>query len=106
MPPLGTSSAPTPPPHLAEGTEVLDPGRVSINVGGGATSFETQCCGAKTANEVAVGFEGRLRTGLRYNQEVGLSAMLGGGTNVGGGDPPFGGGGKLSYKIAPLPWLA
>src|SRR5207249_9336739 len=79
--PLVVGCYPTLPPHLAEGTEVLAPGRVSVNIAGGATSVEANCCAAGTANEFAAGFEARLRTGLRYNQEIGVSAMFGMGTN-------------------------
>ena len=102
-----TSSAcySTMPPHLAEGTEVLRPGQVNLNVAGGAGYGERVAGGSNDA-QFGAGFEVRSRVGLGAKQEFGVSVMGGMGTSVGGGDPPFALGGKLSYKVAPLPWLA
>lgn len=100
---------PTLPPVLAEGTQVLRPGGVSITAAGGAAGFGanvTQCCGATSATVAGAGLEARLRAGLGGKQEIGASVFLGIGTPYGNGDPPFAAGGAISYKVAPVPWLA
>jgi hypothetical protein len=94
------------PPHLGEGTDVLAPGRVSLNVAGGAGSFEVKDQTGAYDNVSVGGFEVRLRSGIGAKSELGISLFGGIGTPNGGGDPPFALGGKLSYKLAPLPWLA
>jgi hypothetical protein len=94
------------PPHLGEGTKVLAPGSVSLNVAGGGGSFEVKDQTGAFANSTAAGFEVRARVGVGAKSEIGVSMFGGLGTSVGGGDPPFALGGKLSYKLAPLPWLA
>jgi len=103
---VATGCYPTLPPHLGEGTEVLGPGRVNLAVAGGAGSFEGKDATGAYVNQFAAGIEARVRTGVGANSEVGASFIGGMGTNVGGGDPPFALGGKLSYKWGPLPWLA
>ena len=103
---VATGCYPTLPPHLGEGTEVLAPGRVNLAIAGGAGSFEGKDAAGSWVNQVGVGLEARVRTGVGANSEVGASFIGGMGTSVGGGDPPFAIGGKLSYKWGPLPWLA
>jgi hypothetical protein len=95
----------TMPPHLGEGTEVLGPGQVNLNVAGGA-GYGERVAGGPNDAQFGAGFEVRSRVGLGAKQELGVSVMGGMGTALGGGDPPFALGGKLSYKVAPLPWLA
>lgn len=97
--------APTLPPHLGEGTEVLAPGHVNLNIAGGAVGGE-RVAGGPNDNQFGAGAEVRSRVGLPGKQELGVSFFGGAGTSIGNGDPPFGLGGKLSYKIAPTPWLA
>ena len=79
---------------------------MSINVAGGAGSFETKDNTGAYDNTFAFGAEGRVRLGVGANSEIGLGVFGGGGTPVGNGDPPFAIGGKLTYKLAPFPWLA
>ena len=102
-----TSSAcySTMPPHLAEGTEVLRPGQVNLNVAGGA-GYGERVAGESNDAQFGAGFEGAVPRGPR--RKAGARRKRHGwmGTSVGGGDPPFALGGKLSYKVAPLPWLA
>jgi hypothetical protein len=103
---VATGCFPTLPPHLGEGTEILGPGRVNLAIAGGAGSFEAKDATGAYANQFAAGIEARVRTGVGVNSEVGASFIGGMGTSVGGGDPPFALGGKLSYKWGPFPWLA
>ncbi|HEY1955521.1 MAG TPA: hypothetical protein VGH28_07910 [Polyangiaceae bacterium] len=93
---------PTLPPQLAEGTEILAPGSVDLNVAAGAGEAAYPDTTGKTTSQFAAGFEARLRTGLGAKSELGASLFGGGGTSVANGDPPFAIGGKLSYKIAPV----
>jgi len=100
---------PTLPPHIAEGTEVLKPGGVSLTVAGGGAGFDANVspsAGTQSSAVGAGGLEARVRVGVGAKQEVGVSAFLGVGSPSGGSDPPFAAGGKLSYKVAPVPWLA
>ena len=100
---------PTLPPVLGEGTEVLRPGGVSLTAAGAGAAFGanvTQCCAAASATEVGGGLEARLRAGIGAKQEIGASVFLGIGNPYGNGDPPFAAGGAISYKVAPLQWLA
>ena len=97
---------PTVPPQLAEGTEILAPGSVNLNVAAGAGEAAYPDNTGATATQFAAGFEARLRTGIGAKSEIGASLFGGGGTSVGNGDPPFAIGGKLSYKIAPVKWFA
>jgi len=100
---------PTLPPHLAEGTEVLRPGGVSLNFAGGGAGFAANVspsAGTTSTTEVAGGLESRVRVGIGAKQEIGASLFVGYGSSYGGAGAPFALGGKLSYKIAPLPWLA
>ena len=97
---------PTLPPQLAEGTTVLAPGSVSLNVAGGAGVAAFPDTTGKSTTQFEAGFEARLRTGLGAKSEIGASVFGGAGTSVGNGDPPFALGGKLSYKVAPVPWFA
>jgi hypothetical protein len=103
---VATGCFPTLPPHLGEGTEVLGAGRVNLAVAGGAGAFEGQNSTGASVNQFAAGMEARVRTGVGAKSEVGASVFGGFGTSIGGGDPPFALGGKLSYKWGPLPWLA
>jgi hypothetical protein len=91
---------------LAESTHVLAPGKISLTVAAGGAPIAASCCGSTTTVVEAVGTEVRARIGVGLKQEVGVSVFGGAGTAVGHGDIPFAIGGKLSYKIAPLPWLA
>jgi hypothetical protein len=103
---VATGCYPTLPPHLGEGTEVLGPGRVNLAVAGGAAPFVGKDATGASVNQFAAGIETRVRTGIGANSEIGAAVFGGFGTTVGGGDPPFALGGKLSYKWGPLPWLA
>jgi hypothetical protein len=94
------------PPHLGEGTTILEPGRVSLNVAAGGASFEGKDQSNAYANQTGGGFEVRARTGIGAKSEIGLSVFGGIATPIGNGDPPFALGGKVSYKLGPLPWLA
>lgn len=96
---------PTLPTHFAESTEVLAPGNVGITLAGGPAGFYTKLRG-NHLTEAAGGFEGRVRVGIGHSQEIGGSVFAGVGTPVSSGDVNVGAGAKLSYKIAPLPWLA
>ena len=92
-------------PHLAESTEVLAPHAASVTVAGGVGVLGDNCCRNVAAQYVG-GLEARVRVGVGAHQEVGVSLLAGAGSPVGNGDPPFAGGGTLSYKIAPVRWLA
>jgi hypothetical protein len=96
---------PTLPPHLAEGTEVLEPKKVGLAFVGGGGGFAANCC-KQGASEEGGGLEARVRVGVGARQEIGAAFFAGIGSVVGGGDPPFVVGGKGTYKIAPLRWLA
>jgi hypothetical protein len=103
---VATGCFPTLPPHVTEGTDVLGPGHVNLNVAGGAGSFVAKDATGAYANQFAAGLEARVRAGVGAHSEVGASFIAGMGTSIGNGDPPFALGGKLSYKWGPLPWLA
>lgn len=104
---VATACYPTLPPHLAEGTDVLPAGGINLNVAGGAGDSQVkEPVTGNYANEFLGGFDVRLRTGLGAHSEIGASVFGGFGTGVAGGDPPFGLGGKLSYKFGPLKWFA
>jgi hypothetical protein len=104
---VATGCYPTLPPHLGEGTDVLRPGGVNLNVAAGAGDSQVhQPVGATNANEFMAAFDVRARVGIGANSEIGASVFGGFGTSVGGGDPPFGLGGKLSYKYSPVKWFA
>ncbi len=90
---------------LAESTTTLRPREVSLTVAGGGAVVGATCCQNVTVGEVG-GTEVRARVGIGAHQEIGASVFLGVGTTVGHGDVPFALGGKISYKIAPVPWLA
>lgn len=94
------------PPQLAEGTDVRPAGGVDFTLSGGAATFEGRDLSGTWNNELGAGGEARVRVGVGARQEVGASLFLGAGTSVGNGDPPFAAGGKLSYKVAPVRWLA
>ena len=102
----GCFGAPTLPPHLGEGTTLLEPGRVSLNVAAGGGAGAGQDVAGKYDAQGGGGFEVRLRSGIGAKSELGISIFGGIGSVIGNGDPPFLLGGKLSYKLAPLPWLA
>jgi hypothetical protein len=91
------------PSQFAESTETLEPGKVGVTVAGGAGAIAA-CCKANNGSPVGFGGgEARLRVGVGGKQEVGVSAFGG----VGSNNPVDGAlGGKLAYKIAPVPWLA
>ncbi len=104
---VATGCYPTLPPHLGEGTDVLRPGGVNLNVAGGAGDAQIkQPVGGANANEFVAAFDVRARVGIGAKSEVGASVFGGFGTGVGGGDPPFGLGGKITYKVAPVQWFA
>lgn len=104
----------TVPAPFAEGTEVLKPhatGLTLVAAGGGVAGLckAPQTCPAQGG----VGGEARVRIGLRGNQELGASgygafvATQGSsGSLTSSPSSTFIGGGELSYKIAPVPWLA
>ncbi len=92
------------PTQLAESTEVLDWSKVGVTVAGGGGAV-AECCN-NSSNNSPGGFGGgevRVRVGMGHGQEIGVSAFGGAGSSN-----PINGafGGKLAYKIAPLPWLA
>lgn len=100
--------APTLPPHFAESTEVLAPREVGITVAGGVAGLDTQ---SKSGNMNAVdgdfviaAGEVRARVGLGARQEIGISGFAG--VDLASKTLAYGGGGKLSYKVAPASWLA
>jgi hypothetical protein len=97
---------PTLPPTITEGTDILAPGHVSLNIAGGAGDFSAKGSTGAYENQFAGGLEARLRTGIGARSEIGASLIGGVGTSVGGGDPPFVLGGKVSYKLGLLPALA
>ncbi len=104
---VATACYPTLPPHLAEGTDVLPAGGINLNVAGGAGDSQVkEPVTGNNANEFLAGFDVRLRTGIGAHSEIGASVFGGVGTAVAGGDPPFGLGGKLSYKFGPTKWFA
>jgi hypothetical protein len=94
----------TVPAPFAEGTEVLKPhatGVALVAAGGGVGGI---CKAPATcAGQGGVGGELRIRLGLRGNQEIGVSGY---GAFVASSNNTFIGGGEISYKIAPVPWLA
>ncbi len=105
----------TVPAPFAEGTEVLKPhatGVTLVAAGGGVGGF----CGAGTQSCPAQGGAGgevRIRLGLRGNQELGVSgygafvATQGNASSLTQSPATtFIGGGEVSYKVAPVPWLA
>src|SRR5512142_2544434 len=104
----------TVPAPFAEGTEVLKPhasGLTLVAAGGGVAGSckAPQTCPAQGG----VGGEARVRIGLRGNQELGASgygAFVATQGNSGSltqsPSTTFIGGGELSYKVAPVPWLA
>jgi hypothetical protein len=96
---------PTLPTHFAEGTEVLSPGKIGLTVTGGPAGFDTKLRG-NHLTEIAGGFEARTRVGVGQQQEIGASVFAGVGAPVSSGDVHIGAGAKLSYKIAPIAWLA
>lgn len=85
---------------------MLGPRHINVNVTGGVATFEAKEATGTWDNQFAAGFEARIRAGLRGKQEIGASLIGGMGTAVANGDSPFVVGGKLSYKFAPLQWLA
>lgn len=104
---VASACYPTLPPHLAEGTDVLPAGGVNLNVAGGAGDAQIkEPVTGNYANSFLGGFDVRVRTGIGAHSEIGASIFAGFGTGVAGGDPPFGLGGKLSYKFAPIKWFA
>lgn len=103
---LTSACYPTLPPQLAESTEVLAPKKVSLTFVGGGAGLADGCCGKSTSSQAVGGLETRIRVGIGNKQEIGASFFGGIGTPVGGGDIPFAAGGKLSYKVAPVSWLA
>lgn len=103
---LGSGCYPTLPPYVGESTEVLRPGQMGIRAMGGGAMFATNCCKDGSSPQGMGGLEARFRVGLPAKQEVGASFFGGIGQMVGGGDPPFVVGGKGTWKMAPVPWLA
>lgn len=97
---------PTLPPFVGESTEVLNPKQMGFRVMGGGAMFDTNCCKDGSSAQGMGGFEARFRVGVGAKQELGASFFGGVGQTVGGGDPPFVVGGKGTWKIAPVPWLA
>ncbi len=99
---------PTLSPHLAEGTDVLKPGQIGLTVaGGGGGGGYTIASGTNSTSTSTAGggAEARVRVGLPGHQEIGASGAAGIASAI-TGDPPVVAGGELSYKIAPLPWMA
>jgi hypothetical protein len=97
---------PTLPPFVGESTEVLQPKQMGVRVMGGGAMFATNCCKDGSTAQPMGGLETRFRIGVGAKQEVGASFFGGIGGAVGGGDPPFVIGGKGTWKIAPVQWLA
>lgn len=91
------------PSQFSESTEVLAPGKIGFTLAGGGSAI-AGCCTSN--NGSAVGFgggEARLRVGIGGQQELGVSAFGG----VGSNSPVDGAvGGKIAYKLAPVRWFA
>jgi len=95
---------PTLAPHIGEGTTVLKPKQVGVTVTGGGGGGRYTIGNVNTTS-LGGGAEARVRVGLSGNQELGGSVVAGIGSKV-TGEPPVGAGVAVSYKIAPLSWLA
>jgi hypothetical protein len=109
-----TGCAATMPAPIAEGTEVLKPHAVGLTLAAAGAGF-AGTCGAKATclSQFGFGGEARVRLGLGGHQEIGASGfgafvVQQGDTSslAGQAQTRFVGGGELSYKIAPVPWLA
>jgi hypothetical protein len=83
--------------HLAETAEILQRREVSLTVagGGGGASNLGNCCGGGAA---------RVRVGLGHRMELGVDTELIGSGTAGSGSLTLGG--KVSYKLGLLPYLA
>lgn len=103
---LSAGCYPTLPPFVGESTEVLEPKKMGIRVMGGGAMFDTNCCKDGSTAQGMGGLEARFRIGVGAKQEVGATFFGGMGSMIGGGDPPFVVGGKGTWKMAPVPWLA
>jgi hypothetical protein len=101
---LCASCVPTLPSHFAEGTEILEPKSVGITAAGGLAAAGGDCC---REGYMGGGGELRMRVGIGARSEIGGSFL---GASHGKYDPqasiPYLVGGKISYKIAPVRWLA
>lgn len=93
----GAGCTPVLPMHFAETAEVIAKKEVSLTVsgGGGSASNVNNCCGGGAA---------RVRVGVGHNMEVGVEAEVLGTGNSSAGTVVLGG--KVSYKYAPIPYLA
>ena len=95
---------PTLSPALGEGTHVLRKDEVGVTVATGGGGGPHAIAG-NDATSLGGGLEGRVRIGLRGDQEIGLSLGAGIATKT-TGEPPVIMGATLSYKLAVRPWLA
>ena len=92
---------------FAEGTEVLEAGKVGLTVVGGGGYAQTNQPGTQpTLGTGFGGLEARVRVGVGAKQELGASFLAAVGSAQSGGDPPFDVGGAITYKIAPVQWFA
>jgi hypothetical protein len=100
---LSVGCYPALPPQFAESTDVLDARAVSLTVAGGISGLAENCCRSGSNGRVVGGGDVRARVGVGAKQEVGASVFAG----LGDGSPiPSAVGGKVSYKVAPIPWMA
>jgi len=94
-------------PQLTEGTNVLTKGEVGITIAAGGGGYDAR--NATTGEHGGAGVFGgelRARAGIGEHQELGVSAFGGASPADNASSTSWGFGGKLSYKIAPRPWLA
>lgn len=111
---LSTGCFPAMPAPIAEGTEILPPHAAGLTLVAAGGGFGGMCKATQSCeSQFGVGGEGRLRLGLPGHQEIGASGFGAfvtsqGDTSSLAGQPEstFVAGGDVSYKIAPIPWLA
>jgi len=104
----------TVPAPIAEGTEVLPPHATGVTLAGAGGGFGGICKATQSClSQFGAGGEARIRLGFRGHQEIGASGFGAfvtsqGDTSslAGQAQTTFIAGGELSYKIAPVPWLA
>lgn len=99
-----SSTLPTP---FLEGTQVLPPNAIGLTLGGGGGIVGCNQCNAI----YAAGGEARLRVGIGNHQEIGATGFggafgSGSSTSQASSSWAYVFGGSISYKVAPVPWLA
>ncbi len=104
---LTAGCTPIIPMHFGETAEVIAKKEISLTVSGGGGSGSATPVSGGSANNVkdcCGGGAGRVRFGIGHNMEVGVEAEILGIGDTKGGDIILGG--KVSYKYAPIPFLA